>query len=148
MECVMKKSSFSIIVEYYITCFKGHKMKLQGVLVAHQIFQSVRNVSLVENFWWIERNAMNNTWGLAIAVSAFLIQFILYGISLSFGIYVIELQKEFDQGLSLISSIGSIHFGIQLSTGEYFFSLTLQGYISYTSLTFYKVKYIFNCWVY
>nr|XP_011452366.3 monocarboxylate transporter 9 [Crassostrea gigas] len=60
---------------------------------------------------------MNNTWGLAIAVSAFLIQFILYGISLSFGIYVIELQKEFDQGLSLISSIGSIHFGIQLSTG-------------------------------
>lgn len=85
---------------------------------------------------------MNNTWGVAIAVSAFLIQFILYGISLSFGIYVIELQKEFDQGLSLISSIGSIHFGIQLSTGEYFFSLTLQGYISYTSLTFYKVKYI------
>lgn len=69
---------------------------------------------------------MNNTWGLAIAVSAFLIQFILYGISLSFGIYVIELQKEFDQGLSLISSIGSIHFGIQLSTGEYFFSPTLQ----------------------
>lgn len=60
---------------------------------------------------------MNNTWGLAIAVSAFLIQFIVYGISLSFGIYVIELQKEFDQGLSLISSIGSIQFGIQLSTG-------------------------------
>lgn len=63
------------------------------------------------------KKSMKNTWGLAVAISAFLIQFIIFGISLSFGIYVIELQKEFDQSLSLISSIGSIQFGFQLSTG-------------------------------
>ncbi|XP_052689074.1 monocarboxylate transporter 13-like isoform X1 [Crassostrea angulata] len=60
---------------------------------------------------------MNITWGLVIAVSAFLIEVVVYGVSLAFGIYVIELQKEFDQGLSLISAIGSIHFGFQLSAG-------------------------------
>ncbi|XP_078319067.1 monocarboxylate transporter 12-B-like isoform X2 [Crassostrea virginica] len=60
---------------------------------------------------------MKNPWGLVIAVSAFLIQFITFGISLSFGIYIVELQKEFDTSLSLISSIGSINTGFQLVTG-------------------------------
>lgn len=64
---------------------------------------------------------MNITWGLVIAVSAFLIEVVVYGVSLAFGIYVIELQKEFDEGLSLISAIGSIHLGFQMSAGEYHF---------------------------
>ncbi|XP_062606540.1 monocarboxylate transporter 13-like [Saccostrea cucullata] len=60
---------------------------------------------------------MENPWGIVIAVSAFFIQFLIFGICLSFGIYVIELQKEFETGLSIISSTGSIHFGFQLCTG-------------------------------
>ncbi|XP_062616889.1 monocarboxylate transporter 13-like [Saccostrea cucullata] len=60
---------------------------------------------------------MENSWGIVIAVAAFLIQFITFGICLSFGIYVIELQNEFDSGLSIISSVGSIHIGFQLGLG-------------------------------
>ncbi|XP_061182533.1 monocarboxylate transporter 9-like [Saccostrea echinata] len=62
---------------------------------------------------------MENPWGIVIAVAAFLIQFITFGICLSFGIYVIELQNEFDSGLSIISSIGSINIGFQLSSGPF-----------------------------
>ncbi|XP_062606552.1 monocarboxylate transporter 9-like isoform X2 [Saccostrea cucullata] len=57
--------------------------------------------------------------GVVIAIAAFLIQFITLGICLSFGIYVIELQNEFDSGLSIISSIGSIHLGFQLGSGPF-----------------------------
>ncbi|XP_062606538.1 monocarboxylate transporter 13-like [Saccostrea cucullata] len=60
---------------------------------------------------------MKNPCGIVVAVSAFLIQFIIFGICRSFGIYVIELQNEFKTGLSIISSIGSVHFGFQLCTG-------------------------------
>lgn len=111
------------------------------------IFWSVGDVSAVRSLGWIVRETMNNTWGLVIAVSAFLIEVIVYGVGLSFGIYVIELQKEFDQGLSLISAVGSIQFGFQLSAGEYFFFLPLQGYTCiryrYTNLTF---CHIGDCW--
>ncbi|XP_061181937.1 monocarboxylate transporter 13-like [Saccostrea echinata] len=62
---------------------------------------------------------MKNTWGIVIAVAAFLIQFIIFGICFSFGIYVIELQNEFETRLSIISSIGSIHFGFLLCTGPF-----------------------------
>ncbi|XP_061182534.1 monocarboxylate transporter 13-like [Saccostrea echinata] len=72
---------------------------------------------------------MKNTWGIVIAVAAFLIQFIIFGICLSFGIYVIELQNEFETGLSIISSIGSIHFGFLLCTGP--FASFLMRKISY-----------------
>lgn len=66
---------------------------------------------------------MEKSWGIVISISAFLIQFLMFGICLSFGIYVIELQNEFDSGLSIISSIGSVHFGFQLFTGLYAVSL-------------------------
>lgn len=85
------------------------------------IFWSVEDISAVRSLGWIERETMNITWGLVIAVSAFLIEVVVYGVSLAFGIYVIELQKEFDEGLSLISAIGSIHLGFQMSAGEYHF---------------------------
>ncbi|XP_062606548.1 monocarboxylate transporter 13-like [Saccostrea cucullata] len=62
---------------------------------------------------------MENPWGIVIAVAAFLIQFITLGICLSFGIYVIELQNEFDSGLSIISSVGLIHLGFQLGSGPF-----------------------------
>lgn len=62
------------------------------------IFWSVEDISAVRSLGWIERETMNITWGLVIAVSAFLIEVVVYGVSLAFGIYVIELQKEFDQG--------------------------------------------------
>ncbi|XP_061182535.1 monocarboxylate transporter 13-like [Saccostrea echinata] len=72
---------------------------------------------------------MKNTWGMVVAVAAFLIQFIIFGICLSFGIYVIELQNEFESGLSIISSIGSIHFGFLFCTGP--FASFLMRKISY-----------------
>ena len=77
---------------------------------------------------------MKNPWGLVIAVSAFLIQFITFGISFSFGIYIVELQKEYDTSLSLISSIGSINTGFQFLTGEF--------YLYASSLTMYMYSHI------
>lgn len=58
-------------------------------------------------------------WGFVVAVSAFMIQLLTFGVSLSFGLYVIELQKEFHSGLSLISAIGGINLGVQLGAGVF-----------------------------
>lgn len=58
-------------------------------------------------------------WGFVVAVSAFMIQFLTFGVNLSFGLYVIELQKEFHGGLSLISVIGAINLGVQLGAGVF-----------------------------
>lgn len=58
-------------------------------------------------------------WGFVVAVSASMIQLLTFGVNLSFGLYLIELQKEFHGGLSLISVIGAINLGVQLGTGVF-----------------------------
>lgn len=69
-------------------------------------------------FPW-EMSRAPEPWGFVVAVSAFMIQLLTFGVNLSFGLYVIELQKEFQGGLSLISVIGAINLGLQLGAGVF-----------------------------
>ncbi|XP_062606537.1 monocarboxylate transporter 14-like [Saccostrea cucullata] len=60
---------------------------------------------------------VDNPWGLMIIASAFWIQFIAFGVALSFGVYIVELLRHFDVSLPFISLIGSINIGLFLGAG-------------------------------
>ncbi|ESP01443.1 hypothetical protein LOTGIDRAFT_111664 [Lottia gigantea] len=56
-------------------------------------------------------------WGLVIILSAFMIQFIAFGISGSIGVYNVEFLDDFETDALEVSLISSINLGVFLGTG-------------------------------
>ncbi|XP_059139181.1 monocarboxylate transporter 9-like [Physella acuta] len=57
------------------------------------------------------------TWGLVIIFSAFMIQFLAFGVTAAIGVYNIELLDYFDGATVGVSLIGSLNYGIFLGSG-------------------------------
>ncbi|KAJ8319245.1 hypothetical protein KUTeg_004336 [Tegillarca granosa] len=69
------------------------------------------------NCWKNEADRSMFYWGIIIVISAFMIQFICFGIIASIGIYNIEFLEEFGTSAAATSVVGSISMGLLLGAG-------------------------------
>ena len=61
-------------------------------------------------------------WGIISIISAFMMQFLMFGATGSIGVFNVELLRHFDQATAVeISLIGAINFGVFLGSGISFF---------------------------
>lgn len=83
---------------------------------------------------------VENLWGLVIIVLVFWIQFMVFGMVILFGVYIVEFFYYFDVSLVFIFFIGFINVGIFLGVGQWLMFLKF--------LFFLEIEVIFFVYMY
>ncbi|XP_060065646.1 monocarboxylate transporter 14-like [Ylistrum balloti] len=60
---------------------------------------------------------VDGSWGYVVCVAAFMVQFVVFGIAVSFGVYNIALLEHFQSSVAATSMIGALNIGLLLGGG-------------------------------